>query len=373
MNLNTEKNAIRTILFILVMAVLAQLCAAQLAHGQERFIASASGVTCELRREATVVGAEIRFRQIARWSDADKGTFDPIADLIVAHLGDGQKVKSIQINDLRMLLRDAGVNSANMNFAGAVTCTVTRSDAQVPAPEVIEQRAALETPGSQVAFETKPVEAGVRTLRDLLTQELATRLNVAPETLQINFRDQDDKIVRQSEPQFSFQIDSHRGTLGDVSWSVTVTTNGNKSKAFIPATARVWQNQLVVSRPLSARQLITEADVVERRALVDRVVDDALLTREQAVGQNASRELKPGAVLTAKLVEAAQLVRPGQFVTIEHGQGAVKVKIVARAIDGGTYGQAIRVRNEATREIMRVTITGTQEASLNGAPSRSES
>lgn len=373
MNLQNERNAIRTILFILVIAVLAQMCAAQLAHGQERFVAGAAGVTCELRGEATVVGAEIRFRQIARWSDADKSTFDPIADLIVAHVGEGQKIKSIQINDLRMLLRDAGVNAANMNFVGAVSCNVTRSDTQVQTPEVIEQKAQLETPGSKVAFEVKPVEQGARTLRDVLTQELATRLNLAPEALQISFREQDDKLLRQSEPQFSFQIDSHRGTLGDVSWSVTVLADGAKSKAFLPATARAWQNQLVASKPLSTRQLITEADVVERRTLVDRVSDDALLTREQVVGQNASREIKPGVVFTSKLVEAAQLVRPGQFVTIEHGQGAVKVKIVAKAIDGGAYGQSIRVRNEATREIMRVTITGTQQASLDGALIRSES
>ena len=51
--------------------------------------------------------------------------------------------------------------------------------------------------------------------------------------------------------------------------------------------------------------------------------------------------------------------------TIEHAVGAVSVKIVARAIDGGSYGQTIRVKNETTREMFRAMITGPQTASVN--------
>ena len=51
------------------------------------------------------------------------------------------------------------------------------------------------------------------------------------------------------------------------------------------ATARAWQTQLVVSKPISYKQPIREVDVAERRVLVDHLLDDTLLEKSQAVGQ----------------------------------------------------------------------------------------
>ena len=45
-------------------------------------------------------------------------------------------------------------------------------------------------------------------------------------------------------------------------------------------------------------------------------------------------------------------------------QGAVSVKTVAKALEGGSYGQTIRVRNEATNDTFEVQLTGPQEATM---------
>src|SRR5205823_7243913 len=93
-----------------------------------------------------------------------------------------------------------------------------------------------------------------------------------------------------------------------------------------------------------------------------------LVTADQAVGQQAARELKPGAILTARMLDPVQLVKPGQFVTISVANGAVQVRTVARALEPGSFGQTIKVKNETTREVFDVTITGPQAATLNAAP-----
>ena len=50
-----------TILIIVMLAVLAQLCSIQLAHGEEKFLTGdSSGLAIEIRPEATVVGDDIR-------------------------------------------------------------------------------------------------------------------------------------------------------------------------------------------------------------------------------------------------------------------------------------------------------------------------
>ena len=76
----------------------------------------------------------------------------------------------------------------------------------------------------------------------------------------------------------------------------------------------------------------------------------------------AGRELKSGTVLTAKLIEPAVLVKSGQLVSIILTQGAIQAKSVARAMEQGTYGQSIRVKNEVTGNVFDVVVTGPQAA-----------
>ena len=68
--------------------------------------------------------------------------------------------------------------------------------------------------------------------------------------------------------------------------------------------------------------------------------------------------------MTAPLVEAVPLAKIGQFVTITLNRGSVRVKSVAKALEGGSYGQTIRVKNEATRDVYEVILTGPQEATM---------
>ena len=62
-------------------------------------------------------------------------------------------------------------------------------------------------------------------------------------------------------------------------------------------------------------------------------------------------------------------MKSGQFVTITVRQGGVQISTVAQAMESGSYGQTIRVRNEETRDIFEVTMTGPQTATMDSAPS----
>ncbi|GIW75515.1 MAG: hypothetical protein KatS3mg104_0578 [Phycisphaerae bacterium] len=354
--------------------------AQEVVRTEERFIRSdrIGGATLELRSEATLYGSEIRFGQIVRWADADQDIFEPLRQLVIARFSDKQVVRNITIQELRQLLRDAGVNTGLMNFVGAVCCTVQRVDTPlsnadkldqlIQAQEKKEVRSNDRSLSSTDSMQNQRPDLvkTVYTLQDRLVEDLASRLKIPPETLQLTFRGEDERFLRLTDPPFRFSLNPQRvGNLGEVSWQVTITSDQGLTRTYIPARAQAWQNQVIVARPLTTKQLITDADVVERRILVDRLTEDPLLTLDQVVGQQASRDLKPGTPMTARLIDPVQLVRPGQFVTIEHGVGSVKVKMVVRAIDGGSYGQTIRVKNETTREIYRVTVTGPQTASIS--------
>jgi flagella basal body P-ring formation protein FlgA len=381
---------------------------------KESFVPSDShftnGATLELRSEATIVGAEIKLKQICRWTDEDKSVFAPVADFVLARIKPGSPFRSISIAEIKSTLHDAGINLAAINVVGATACTVSRSDTAYDEKTALDQWISAKQ-GSRDAPATQPLSAAIsppnysssdwaaqgvtvstaaaaipaaaamlassteqkqyHTLRELLTSDLATRTNLPTDQLQMNFRAEDEKVLNLSEPNFRFQIDPLRArNLGDVSWNVTILAGGESHRITINAEGRAWQQQLVLTRPLDSRQVIQADDYVERRTLVDSLPNEPLLTRGQLVNEQAAQGLKPGTVMTARMVDAVPLVKAGQFVTVTVIQGAVQIKSVARAMESGSYGQTIRAKNEETRDIFEVTMTGPQAATMNAASSQ---
>ncbi|HRK31460.1 MAG TPA: flagellar basal body P-ring formation chaperone FlgA [Tepidisphaeraceae bacterium] len=368
----------------------------------ERFVppASTRPARIDLRSEATVIGAEVQLRQIARWSDADAATFAPVADLTLATIGPAAPFHSISMDEVKATLRDAGVNLASIHFTGSTKCIVNRSDVQFDESQALDewinaraasnpQRTPRDTePGvpeeNKVSLQRIATDANIAvtarvdapladdeataSLRSILISDLCARLKLTRDQVQLNFKDSDDKLLSLARPQFTFDVSPLRvRDLGEVVWNIKIMSGDSVQKASIVATARAWQTQLITVKPLGFKQVIREDDVVERRTLADKLSSDPMMAKEQAVGQQASRDIKVGTLVTARLIDPVPLVRPGQFITITLSQGNIQVKTVARAMEGGSYGQTIRVKNETTKDIFEVVITGPQTAVVGGA------
>ena len=331
--------------------------------------------TLELRAEARVYGGEVKLKQVCRWSAADAAAFAPVADLVLLKLDPKRPYRIIEAADVKRLLEEAGVNVALVRFSGPIECTVSRTDAEVKQGEALEQwvkaqeARPADEPAQLVAAAREPAapdDTGIRTLRDIVTADLAERLSLPEDQLVLSFDPRDEAALNLPEAQFKFNVQPRRAKdLGDVVWDVTITSAaGGSRKAQVRGTARAWQNQVVVARPLARRQVIQDADVTPRRTLVDRMPQSPLLNTEQVVAQVAARDMKPGTVLTAPLVEAVPLAKAGQYITVTLVRGSVKIKGVAKALEGGCFGQTIRVKNEATKDVYQVVLTGPQEASM---------
>ena len=206
----------------------------------EQFAPAACGLACpgtlELRSDATIVGAEIKLKQICRWTATDQAAFAPLADFIVNRIKPGTATISVSIHDLRKTLQDAGVNMAAIDFAGASACKIVRSDAgndqrpalddwiatHAAASSAVTASATLPPDGSwngapgkgiTVTSTASPTTAPVgsdekqfHTLREKLITDLALRTKVSAESLEMEFRPQDEKVLALSEPQFQFDI-----------------------------------------------------------------------------------------------------------------------------------------------------------------------
>ncbi len=132
------------------------------AVGPEQFVSGGSSeavvaATLELKSEATIVGSDVKLKQVCRWNTTDDTILAPIADLTVYHIDGPTPFHSLSVDDIRQTLHDAGINLATINFVGAASCTVTRSDVQtdpqsalaigsIPVNPPVARRSRLPTP-----------------------------------------------------------------------------------------------------------------------------------------------------------------------------------------------------------------------------------
>jgi flagella basal body P-ring formation protein FlgA len=188
---------------------------------------------------------------------------------------------------------------------------------------------------------------------------LSDRLKISQDVLDVQFdvRGQADLLL--TSPRCRFDIDSSRITaLGAVSWDVTVHAPRGDHTATIIGKARVWQDQLVLTRPLSAGQKILEQDVTTKRAMVDKFDERPLATDvNQIVGQVLTANMQKGDVVYLPCVKGENLVLKDQFVTVALPHEGLMIETVARSLENGARGETVRVRNEATNQIYSIIVT----------------
>jgi flagella basal body P-ring formation protein FlgA len=374
---------------------------------QEQFVTGGSSeavvaATLELRSEATIVGSEVKLKQICRWDANDQTILAPIADLTVYHISGSAPFHTLLVDDVRQTLHDAGVNLATINFVGAASCTVTRSDSQTDPQSALrdwinsrqnlgastQPQADSQSTGSTIPFASAAAPAAAivpsstpiaprsdapdpkpfHTLAEQLTADACQELGVSPDAIQMTFRPQDEVVLNLTDVCFKFDIQATRlRNLGLVSWDVTMYSGVDSKKVDIEARAMEWQDQVIVAKPLVERQILHESDFLTRHVLVDSLPDQPLLTLAQCVGEQAALDLKPGQLMTSRFVDAVPMVRAGQLVTVTLTEGSVQIREVARAMEMGVMGETIKVRNDTTRDILDVVVTGEQEARLGSS------
>jgi flagella basal body P-ring formation protein FlgA len=344
----------------------------------------------ELQPEITANSNEVTLKQICQWPEGDGEMLAEFADLIVVRFEKDAAFTTIGVEQIQSILRDAGLNPASVNFSGAASCRIVRGDVKIDeaaalrdwmrqagddtaladAAKTTTQAAPSDPPGVAKGDNapSKPdIGPELRDLRARLIYDLAHRINISVDRLQIEFSAEDQKLLILPNSD-AISVEPQRANdLGNVSWLVTTSVNGDTKRVRIAARARAWIDQVVCTHPLGLRQTITEADIETKRVLADRLPQDPLVTPEQVIGQQAARDLKVGSVMTAKLLAPVELVRPGQLVTVFMRRGAIEVKSVARALQAGSAGQSVKVKNEATGDLFQVTLVGPQTAILSGS------
>jgi flagella basal body P-ring formation protein FlgA len=317
-------------------------------------------ITIELRSQIKAEGSKLTLRDVCRWSDQDQLVLEPVADMVVTRLSDTPGVRQVTVDQIKSALHDAGVNLSAIRFSGAASCAVVVGNADVAVPVNSESAKRQAADGDRVAA-PKPIVADVAQtpLKDLLLADIRERLKMSADQLQVDFDAKDAAVLAITSPKCRIDFDAGETgkTLGPVVWNVVIQNDMSEQKATIAATARAWEDQVVLTRPLSRGQAFMKNDLAPRRVLVDTPTAQPVTNVDDALGQVASRAMKRGDVLTVADTDAPVIMQAGQPITVSLKIGDNTVDTIATAMDSGKKGSAIRARNNANGDIYRVRVT----------------
>jgi flagella basal body P-ring formation protein FlgA len=122
-------------------------------------------------------------------------------------------------------------------------------------------------------------------------------------------------------------------------------------RLFVPVRATNDATVLVLARNVQPGDVLTAEDVVVARRSSTSLPYDYLSDSGQAVGLTMRRTQPAGAVITAAGLQAPEVVRRGELVTVTSSNGAFSVKAEGVALEAARLHQRLKVRSASGRVI----------------------
>jgi flagella basal body P-ring formation protein FlgA len=122
-------------------------------------------------------------------------------------------------------------------------------------------------------------------------------------------------------------------------------------RLFVPVRASNDAVVLVLARNMQPGEVLTETDVETARRSSASLPYDYLTEGTEIVGLALRRTQAAGSVLTTAALQAPEVVRRGELVTLTAGDGPIAVKSEGIAMEAARLRQRIKVRSASGRVI----------------------
>jgi flagella basal body P-ring formation protein FlgA len=117
---------------------------------------------------------------------------------------------------------------------------------------------------------------------------------------------------------------------------------------------------LTYTRSLGAGEIVQPTDLAWIKAA--GAPNDAPSDADQVIGQAAKRPLRAGAVVLARDVGSAQVVKPGDLVTVTYEGDGVTLSLQGKAMGTAGVGEPLAVQNPQSKKIVQTIVTGPGQA-----------
>lgn len=197
-------------------------------------------------------------------------------------------------------------------------------------------------------------------LQGAIEEHLASSTRDANYRIEISRLDNRLRLPLCDENALQTTLESPQVPIGRV--TVRVSCNSPSSwRLFVPAQVSLRQSVLVTTRPLLRHSILAAGDLALVERDITTTADSFLTSPDTVIGLRLRRALPADTALTPQHLEQNQIISRGDKVIIRSSNERVSVRMPGEALEAGSIGSQIRVRNSRSDRVIHARITGPGE------------
>ena len=290
---------------------------------------SADGAELRLRSEATVAGGMVRLADVAEIAGAEAAELGAV--LLCPAPGAGRE-RFLRRGEIVELLRLAEAETKGISWSGA--------------DQIVIRRGAVSSQGS-----ARPGSTVEQSVQHALVSYLETHQSgdvawaVAPAI--------PSRYVAPLKEATRIEVAGGQAPFtGRQSFEIVAHVQGHQRRIPIEADVAALPRGVVALRPIAKGDIVRPEDV-ETRPVAQHSGSERLLTRDEAIGREATQTIPTGQPITAADVQLPKLVRRGDKVTVRSLAAGISITTSGKAGADGALGESIAIElDEPKRKIL---------------------
>ena len=310
---------------ISVAVLLAALCGTGVCETQGAVAAVGDvGATVTLKEEAFVKGPTIWLGDIA---DIEGEGADVLASIEVGSAACPGSTKRFNSGLLTARIRNSGAGIDDVEVTGP--------------PNVVAR--------------TLHIEVSRKAVREDLRQFIEAQMPWDPANTTIDIvPPPQDLRVPQGDVMIAWRPNPDYRWAGSTTFQGEVLVDGELQRAFLcKVNIESYVDVLVAATDITRGDRIGLNDLEVQTRALSSLRYGHLSEPAEAIGMVARSTIFPGQIVTKRKIEAPQLVKRHQIVSVETRVGGLFVRGRARALNHGCAGDVIALRNEGSKEEFR--------------------
>lgn len=326
------------------VAVMLVAAAAVAAHAEDLLQAPAGKLVIKPR--VCVSGGAATVADVLWLREADQRLAAELGGQVLAQARPNAPTLTLTHDQIAARLEELGVNPARVTLGGALQCQVTFQPPAAPQNDQVIAAAGRRPVSAPNTATGAPDGAAEQTLAEAVRASLGREFPGA-DGLEVAFERAEAQFLDLTSPPFSFDIRSggQRGRLGLREVAVYIRRDNRLVRSLhLGVNVRLTRAVAVAARPLSAGSFVRREDVRLEPRLFDGQGEEGCPDLEPLIGQQVTKYVPPGELLTAKCVKSVDLVKRSAPVALVGAGGAVQLRVTGVALDSGGHGEVVRVR-----------------------------
>ncbi len=153
-------------------------------------------------------------------------------------------------------------------------------------------------------------------------------------------------------------------TLSTSTMGIKCQENDNHWSLYVPVKITVLKTIYVAKRALIKGTRLTQDDIYQTEMDVQRLNQGYFTEKDQLIGQICKQNIPPNSPLNPHNIEAAKLINKGERVSIIVNDSNLTISMDGVAMEEGTLGETIKVRNLSSKKIIDAQITGSKKVNV---------